>query len=441
MLSKIRSFSKSKFAGVLVGIIIIPFVFWGMGSVFSGGNKNSIAKIDNVNISTQDFIDYINLKRINTDYIKKNIDNEILDKILSNLISINMLDIEVNNLQISISDESLVDKIKNDKNFFDENNKFSRTKYEKFLISNNIPAPSYESELKKKELQNKLFYYIGGGIKLPHFIINKVYIDETKKVDIEFINLEYIYKNEFTDKEVNAFIEDNEDLLKKDYIDFSYIKIDPQKLIQSNEFNKEFFKKIDEIENSILNGFNIDQIKNKYNFATINKNNYASKNEEDEILNEIYLKRNQEKIQLIDKNDYYLLYEIKKINKILPDKNNTEFIEQVSTKNKDDIKSMRVNSIKDISIFETNSIKLLYSMPTNSFLLMSDINKNIYVVKIKKIEFDNLLKNSEEFTNYSKQTKKQITNSLYNSYDYLLNDKYKIKINQNTLERVKNYFR
>ena len=110
------------------------------------------------------------------------------------------------------------------------------------------------------------------------------------------------------------------------------IKIDPQKLIQSNEFNKEFFKKIDEIENSILNGFNIDQIKNKYNFATINKNNYASKNEEDEILNEIYLKRNQEKIQLIDKNDYYLLYEIKKINKILPDKNNTEFIEQVSKK-------------------------------------------------------------------------------------------------------------
>ena len=63
--NKIRSFSKSKFAGVLVGIIIIPFVFWGMGSVFSGGNKNSIAKIDNVNISTQDFIDYINLKRIN----------------------------------------------------------------------------------------------------------------------------------------------------------------------------------------------------------------------------------------------------------------------------------------------------------------------------------------------------------------------------------------
>ena len=27
------------------------------------------------------------------------------------------------------------------------------------------------------------------------------------------------------------------------------------------------------------------------------------------------------------------------------------------------------------------------------------------------------------------------------SYDYLINDKYKIKINQKTLERIKNYFR
>ena len=45
MLSKLRNFSKSRLSGVLVFIIIIPFVMWGMGSVFSGGNTNIIAKI------------------------------------------------------------------------------------------------------------------------------------------------------------------------------------------------------------------------------------------------------------------------------------------------------------------------------------------------------------------------------------------------------------
>ena len=47
MLNKLRNFTKTKLATVLIGIIIIPFVFWGMGGVFQGGNTNNIAKIKN----------------------------------------------------------------------------------------------------------------------------------------------------------------------------------------------------------------------------------------------------------------------------------------------------------------------------------------------------------------------------------------------------------
>ena len=62
MLSKLRNFSTTKLAGVFVFIIAIPFVFWGMGGVFSSGNTNSIAKINSHNVSTKDFIDYIKLE-------------------------------------------------------------------------------------------------------------------------------------------------------------------------------------------------------------------------------------------------------------------------------------------------------------------------------------------------------------------------------------------
>ena len=31
MISSFRNFAKTKFAGILVFIMIIPFVFWGMG--------------------------------------------------------------------------------------------------------------------------------------------------------------------------------------------------------------------------------------------------------------------------------------------------------------------------------------------------------------------------------------------------------------------------
>ena len=87
MLNKLRNFSKGKLAGVLVGIIIIPFVFWGMGSVFSGGNTNSIAKINNHNVSTQDFAEFINNSKIKPEIIKQNIQNNVLEELLAQLVS------------------------------------------------------------------------------------------------------------------------------------------------------------------------------------------------------------------------------------------------------------------------------------------------------------------------------------------------------------------
>ena len=112
MISKLRSFSNSKLAGVLVGIIIIPFVFWGMGSVFSGGNTNNVAKINNETISSKDFTNFINESRLTSDIIKANIDKNIIEQILSELVSEKLIEMEIKELNVSISEESLANKIR-----------------------------------------------------------------------------------------------------------------------------------------------------------------------------------------------------------------------------------------------------------------------------------------------------------------------------------------
>ena len=81
MLNSIRNFSKTIFAKILLVIVVIPFVFWGMGGVFSSGNTNSLAKIDNINISTQEFIEHINDLNINQEAIRENLDNEIVEEL------------------------------------------------------------------------------------------------------------------------------------------------------------------------------------------------------------------------------------------------------------------------------------------------------------------------------------------------------------------------
>ena len=107
MLKNLRNFAKSKMAGVVIGIIIIPFVFWGMGSVFSGGNSNNIATIDSYNISTQDFVNHLNTANMSSEDIKNNIDQNILEEMLATLVSQSMLTLEIENLNLTISDKIL----------------------------------------------------------------------------------------------------------------------------------------------------------------------------------------------------------------------------------------------------------------------------------------------------------------------------------------------
>ena len=474
MLNKLRNFSKGKLATVLVAIIIIPFVFWGMGSVFQGGKTNSVAKINNFNISTKDFVDHINKSKLSTDEIKENINNNILEEFLTELVSNSLIDIEIKDLNIMISDKNLAERIRKNKSFHDEKNKFSRLKYEKFLLENNIPAAEFEIRLRKSELKKELFTYISGGIKSPYFIANKTFKDNAKKIDLSYVNLNHVYKkkDEFSNIEIETFIKDNEEKLKIELIDFSYTKITPLNLVQETEFSENFFSNIDEIENQVLNDTKIKEIATNFGLKISEVNNFDDRNNNDLIFKQIYVKRNQDKIQIIDKNDFYLLYEINSIKKVLPERNDVKFIESVKNSlfeknkyeynknlllkiqnqnfnnfdfirlvdNKDLIKKTKINSLNDNNLFTSDSIKLLYSLSKNNFLLIGDKDKNIYLAKIEKI-LSNDLSDKNDLSNYTIKANIQIKNDLYSSYDYLINDKYKITINQNTLERIKNYFR
>ena len=103
MIGTLRNFAKTKLAGVLVFIIIIPFVFWGMGSMFNSGNTNNIAKINKTNISTQDFLDYLNTSGVSRKTIQERMSQGIVEELLSTLISTTLLDLEVKDFDIIIS--------------------------------------------------------------------------------------------------------------------------------------------------------------------------------------------------------------------------------------------------------------------------------------------------------------------------------------------------
>ena len=470
MLSKLRDFSKSKLAGVLITIIIIPFVFWGMGSVFSGGNTNNVVKINNKKVSTQDFIEHINTSNIDPDQLRKNLDKNVLEDILGQLISLNILKMEIQNLGIIKSDKSLSESIIKEKRFLDDDGKFSRIKYEKFLIENNVTAGEFERKIREGSLQKELFNYISGGIKSPDFITKSLFLDETKQVNIKYFNLDKHYKNNFTDEEINEYINLNNDELKRDYIDVSYTIITPNTLTDTDQYNARFFEIIDDIENEIANEINFEQILTNYNLRIEKKENLYN-DESESFINTIYSKRSEDRTQLIETEDFYVLYEITNIENKIPEINDKNFFESVKEKlrsrNKFDfnknilkeieegkfnesdfnklaenvkIKSALIKSVDDNSLFNIDSLKMLFTIPKGDFLLIVDNSNNIYLTKVENYQYNNFF-SEEDKIKYEIQSNFKIQNEITNSYDLILNDKYKVEIYNNTLERLKNYFR
>ena len=116
-------------------------------------------------------------------------------------------------LPFSISDEMLAKKIKKEKNFYDENNNFSRTKYEKFLLQNNTSSVQFEQDIRDNELKKKLFKYISGGIKSPFFLINKNYREQLKEIEIDYLDLNSIYvkRNEITENDLKKHLNENKE--------------------------------------------------------------------------------------------------------------------------------------------------------------------------------------------------------------------------------------
>ena len=472
MINSLRNFAKTKFAGLLVFIMIIPFVFWGMGGMFSSGNTNNVAKINNKNISTQDFINHINQSNIPEQTIRENLDKNIIEELLSTLVSTTLLDLEVKDFDISISENTLFQMIKSNQNFHDDNGNFERIKYEKFLLENNQSAPGFEARLRNRELQKSLFDFVGAGTVSPNFLVKKLYIDENRNLEIEFIDLSIFYKKNsaITDQELKNFVRENKDNLKVEYLDFDYLIINPSNLIGSKEFDQAFFDKIDQIEIDISNDVSFNNIVSKLDIKPTKIKNFKFSSEKNNIEKRIFDLRTNE-YDIFENDNNFILYRIRKIEERGPDLNDTqtrkEVIELVSQKNKFDynrnllekvtqknfndddfkklgqnnIQTLKLNSIKDNKKFDINSVEVLYSLQENSFTLINDEQNNVYLAKIKKFNNKIINENDDKFNEYANKLNSNTKNSILKSYDLFLNNKYDVTLNKKTLERVKNYFK
>ena len=392
---------------------------------------------------------------------------------------------EIEHFKIVLSDDSLAKLIRHQKDF-KRDNKFSRIEYEKFLLKNNITAINFEKNLSIAETKKQLLDFIGGGIFPSKFLVNTEYDKINQKRNIELINLNDVLEKKisFSDSQIKSYFKNNKNKYIETYRSVILLELNPKKLTGSDEFNNLFFERIDEIDDLIIQGRNFDHIIQKYNLEKANTFTFDKSGKEinsnvisdlpKNLIENILRLTDDEPLALMEIVEKYFIVQIVEIKNIQKEFNDEtvkkdvllnlrrkakrEFISDIISKinqnnfGKSDfdnlsneenvpIKIISLKNQNDDQILKKELINQIYSFSEKKVIVVHDIefaeNFLIYIDKIENVTID---ENSQEYEKYLNLSKLNIANELYNTYDNYIKKRYKIDINYQALNIVKNYF-
>jgi peptidyl-prolyl cis-trans isomerase D len=105
------------------------------------------------------------------------------------------------------------------------------------------------------------------------------------------------------------------------------------------------------------------------------------------------------------------------------------------------VKDYKISNLKQNDIFNEGLIKKIFLTKDGDInLLTNNTLTKSFLISTKKTEYKELDKNGNEFEQYEAKARLNLINKIYQSYDENANQKYKVEVNQRTIDRVKNSF-
>ena len=106
-----------------------------------------------------------------------------------------------------------------------------------------------------------------------------------------------------------------------------------------------------------------------------------------------------------------------------------------------EVKDLKINNLKENKIFSEGIIKRIFLTKDGEIDLITNntLTKSFLILAIKT-EYKELKKGSNEYEQFEAKVRLNLINKIYQSHDNNLNKKYKVEINQKTIQRVKNSF-
>jgi peptidyl-prolyl cis-trans isomerase D len=181
----------------VVGFLVISFAIWGIGDIFRGFGRSTVAKIGRNELTVEQFRTLYNdrlqqfsrqLGRpISADQARSTgLDRVIVGQIFSEI----LLDERARALGLALSDAEVAKLITNDPGFRGANGEFDRFRFEQTIRNAGYTEPRYVAEQRRQALRRELAGTIASGLDAPKAMVEALNRYQNEQRSIEYVLLD-----------------------------------------------------------------------------------------------------------------------------------------------------------------------------------------------------------------------------------------------------------
>jgi peptidyl-prolyl cis-trans isomerase D len=159
---------------VVLGLIAVSFAIWGIGDIFRGFGRSTVAKVGATEITVDQFRQMYNdhLQQLGRQVGKPITPDQArqwrVDLMLANkLVSEAVLDQRARQMRLNLSDAEIARQIMSDPSFKGQSGQFERARFDATLRNNGYTEPRFAAEQKRLTLRRELAETVSGELPTP----------------------------------------------------------------------------------------------------------------------------------------------------------------------------------------------------------------------------------------------------------------------------------
>src|SRR5437588_122397 len=182
---------------VILGLIAISFAIWGIGDIFRGFGRSTVAKVGSTEISVDQFRQIYNdrLQQLSRELGRPVTPDQaralrLEEQLAGQLVAEAALDQRARQLRLNVSDAEIARQITNDPSFKGPSGQFDRARFEQIIRGAGYTEARFAAEQKRLTLRREIAQTVSGEMMLPKTMADALNRYENEQRAIDYLVLD-----------------------------------------------------------------------------------------------------------------------------------------------------------------------------------------------------------------------------------------------------------